>query len=255
MFSTIFSKLFNCIFGFFLISFFFLSSQNFAGSGEDDKEDKVSKEGSWALQFSIGNNFNLSSFQGSMVSAQYHFTEKSAIRFGLSPSVRFQDVENDRNSTQSDTISNHDDDNAELTKFSIQIDAQYIYYGSKSNWVNFYFGAGPRFQISHENQESTDNQYPDDDMIVIYETESEYDTWGAGLSGTVGVEIPVTNFMAFLAEYNCQILYMSNESKQKSIRYSSDNDPEYKREQEQNSSQNYVNFSSTNVRLGVSIYF
>lgn len=61
-------------------------------------------KGAWALQFQINNNFSVSSFQGSTLSAKRHFSNKKAMRFGvsLSGSISEQDqssiIENEHES-------------------------------------------------------------------------------------------------------------------------------------------------------------
>ena len=52
-----------------------------------------SLDGKFALQFRITNNFSLSNFQGTILSGKYHFSNRDAIRLGVS--LQFDDSESD----------------------------------------------------------------------------------------------------------------------------------------------------------------
>ena len=75
---------------------------------------------SWALEFQINENFSLSSFQGSTISAKYHFSPKRAMRFGISLSGSIQDQELDR--MRMGLQENNQD------KLSLVVMSQYLFY-------------------------------------------------------------------------------------------------------------------------------
>ncbi len=53
------------------------------GQTDSTDADNSIAEGVWALQFSISNNFTLTPFKGTMLSAKYHLSTTNAIRFGV----------------------------------------------------------------------------------------------------------------------------------------------------------------------------
>ena len=89
---------------FFLL--IFIISFDFAQTKEEAVKTNSLEKGSWSLQFQISENFTLQSFQGSMISTKYHFTEKSALRTGLSISGRSSDIE-DNIEQDSDTVTTY----------------------------------------------------------------------------------------------------------------------------------------------------
>ena len=56
----------------------------FSNAYPQDSTQNSLKQSKFALQFQIGSNFNLQSFQGTTLSCKYHIFDKSALRAGIS---------------------------------------------------------------------------------------------------------------------------------------------------------------------------
>lgn len=105
-----------------------------------------SLDGKFALQFQITENFSLSNFQGTVFSGKYNFSNRDAIRLGVS--VEYTDLNSDGTRSRPDT--NLVDTNSRTTnRFNIVINAQYLYTLTVLNDIGFFMGVGPflRFEI------------------------------------------------------------------------------------------------------------
>jgi hypothetical protein len=65
-----------------LLTLVFFSQMNSPGVAQNQEANHSLERSTWSLQFQISNNFTLSSFQGSVISAKYHFSKQRAFRFG-----------------------------------------------------------------------------------------------------------------------------------------------------------------------------
>ncbi len=193
----------------------------FAQTGEAQESKQVNslKKGNWAIQFQINDNFSLSSFQGSSISAKYHFSNKKALRFGLTLSGGFSDKNGDvliESSTNNQNIG---------------ISTQYTIYPAVNKEVNFFFGFGPNVVLVHTNTES---------KYQNTQTNIEDTHWSIGVSGIVGVEWFVKRSISFLAEYSSSFNYNSDKRKD-----SHDNESHTKS----------YDLNSKSVKFGLSLYF
>ncbi len=161
-----------------------------------------SLDGKFALQFRITNNFSLSNFQGTILSGKYHFSNRDAIRLGVS--LQFDDSESDEINKQKDTnlvIRNIEN----LTGFSITINTQYMRYIHLNNDIGLFSGGGPF--ISYTSTTSKNEQ------IGIEEThrsERTSDSFSAGLDMILGVEWMFYRYMSLSAEYGIKFFYYSS---------------------------------------------
>jgi hypothetical protein len=157
-------------------------------------------KGAWALQFQINNNFSLSSFQGSTLSAKRHFSDKKAVRFGVSLSGSFSDQ--DQISGAPGTVG----PKAELDENSqgIGINTQFVIYPSPDKSVNFFFGAGPVLQFSRSSQTSTSSN-----NSLTTRNKIKFTAWSRGITGILGVEWFAIRNISFIAEYGSTLGYNS----------------------------------------------
>ncbi len=107
-------------------------------------QENETHKGLYAFQFQISSNFTLSSFQGTVLSGKYNFTENDAIRVGLSIDQNNQSrnnliIYNNPLTTSSNTIDN--------AKNTYEIILHYLRNNYLRNNFNFYYGGGLVFNI------------------------------------------------------------------------------------------------------------
>lgn len=160
-------------------------------------------KGAWALQFQINNNFSLSSFQGSTLSAKRHYSNKKAVRFGISLNGSFSDQDQVSRVPGAVGPKNEIDENNQ----SIGVNTQYAIYPSPDKSANFFFGAGPFLQFSRSSRTST-SIFPNNAPSAINQIKNT--AWSTGISGVLGVEWFATRTISLLAEYNSTLGYNSS---------------------------------------------
>lgn len=186
---------------------------------------------SWSLQFGAGSNLAIQSFDGLMFSLKYHFTNKTAIRFGVGVLV------NSHNSTEETFFGSvplkNDNENISFT-------ASYLIY-PKPGKFNLYLGIGPRFGYSHDLEQRV---FYDDSLNNKDVNETR--AWSVGLQFNFGLEwFPVKNFSLF-AEYIAYGTYGKSNTISKYGDFPQDN---------RNTSVTNWYFNGTTARLGLSVYF
>lgn len=155
------------------------------------------RDGAWALQFRIGDDFALSSFKGSVVSAKYHHSDRSALRLGFSTSFSFGDLEEGVTGDVNAEPRSGDDEERSMT-----VDFQYLHYASSAHWAHPFFGAGPVFGY-FERESSLANESTSQSQFM--------QSWFAGLAGTLGVELFPASGIGVHAEYGVSLGYRSTE--------------------------------------------
>jgi len=152
-------------------------------------------EGKYALQFQIGQNFNLTSFQGATISGKYNFSEQDAVRLGVTINTNSQD--NNylyNNSTWNQTASN----SSSTTDNNYMLSAQYLRNNYYDGSIVFYYGGGPN--ISYAFNLNTTFAYGSG-------TRSADTKWIYGLTGLAGVEWYFIKNMSLSAEYGITFNY------------------------------------------------
>lgn len=167
-----------------------LSAHIIYAQGEDASSGKTYRfrKGLWAMQFQIDENFTLSSFQGGTISAKYHTSDKSAIRFGLSISGQYEKDQQERINGDSEES---------LTKYheeGLTFDLQYVHYPSADKRAKFFYGFGPLITGSLQS--------------TILPSSSRTYSIGAGLTVVLGVEYIVSAHLGLTAEYGTLVKYI-----------------------------------------------
>ena len=160
-----------------------------------------SLDGKFALQFQISDNFNLTNFQGTTFSGKYHFSNKDALRLGLS--LDFGDAKLDGQTNQYDTV-NVAKINATQNSFGFILKAQYIRYLVETNAIAFFSGVGPFFSYNKTTNETNSEGTPEDRNY-----KNTTDGYSVGLDLLLGVEWFFTNNMSLSAEYGLNLMYRS----------------------------------------------
>lgn len=220
-----------------LMTLFLLSSlatapaaaQDADSSDDEPTINEMLDEGAWALQFQIGENVTLNSFQGGTISAKRHTSATRAYRFGLSLSASYigeEEPERDQN------------------RQSLALDAQLVQYPNTDKDVRLYYGGGPTASFSRR------KSFREGDEKDYTVTSTAVD-WGVGVSGIVGAEWFVRRDISLSAEYRTDLRFE---------RRTTDTDVEINDvgvvvAVSENPDLNVLRFSARGVRLGLSVYF
>lgn len=210
-------------------------------------------DSSRALQFQITNNFQLTSFQGTVFSYKQHINKEAALRFGLSISVGGSNTDNTLKgiSVLNDSLIQNTLGNNDTKNNSVQLSAQLIRYFNPGAKLLLYGGAGPFliYEHSFSKTEQLEN--------ITYlgpvnparksSTESKTDRWSPGIAGVLGVEWFAAKGISFTAEYGMQVSYTWGKNESKSVAYSNINTA--------NSKQEGWNLGANSVKFGLSLYF
>ncbi len=162
------------------------------------------KAGSWALQFGISNNFTLSNFNGSTFSGKYHLTDQSAIRLSITANGQNGEVENIESARNKN---NKVEGSYPIDNYNVSIKPVYIFYPSNSNNFNFYFGAGPLFNLSSYKSGNSYAGFNADTLYSKNNSRNKRDGFEIGFTGLAGVEYFVTSYFSIHAEYSASLTY------------------------------------------------
>jgi hypothetical protein len=158
-------------------------------------------KGSKSIQFRVTSNFTLSNFNGSNISAKYHFNNKKAIRVGVT-------LDADKADLESEKLSGGEEYNDNFTKnFSVEINAHFIYYPNVNNRILLFFGIGPDFTYQYTEGNGELLVYKEDTLSYINNSSSEYSEYDVGISLITGVEIFILNYLSIHAEYTSSFSY------------------------------------------------
>jgi len=204
------------------------------------------KEGAWAAQFQITGNFTLSSFQGTALSIKRHYTEHTALRFGIGFGISTNTNDNDRSFSPVDTVGSTQSSDENSQNFDVR--TQILYYPSPGSDVNFFFGAGPQVRYGRLNSES-ESMNSSSGSTTFSKNVREFTRWGIGLGGVFGVEWFATKSLSLHAEYSSSLEYVWSQSTQKLQSSTSSQSAAY----EDTNKQFFI--SPAYVRFGLSAYF
>jgi hypothetical protein len=194
-----------------------------------------SLDGKFALQFQISDNFNLTNFQGSTFSGKYHFSNRDAVRLGVS--LEFGNADIETIVTRLDTSDINKSEN-NTDNFGFMINLQYIRYFTVTNSIALFGGAGPFINISNQTSDRTFNE--DETEIKV---KSDRDILSVGADMILGVEWWFYKQMSLSAEYGITFSYWSSKDN-----FSDDNT---KAESKINS----FSVNGKHVNFGISVYF
>jgi hypothetical protein len=169
------------------------------------------KEGAWALQFGIGGNFTLTSFQGSTISVKYQLSDRTAIRGGITINGSNSNGNNSASGAVADSSYGTLPGNSSTNGTNVSFVLQYLWYLNPSGPVHFYVGVGPSvaYNYSHSSSE-TPYFVRQGDQNSFWE-QSTYNSnshlWTAGGTGVAGVEWFAIQWLSLRAEYSESIQY------------------------------------------------
>jgi hypothetical protein len=202
---------------------------------------------SWSLQFQIMDKFILNSFQGTIISAKYHYSSNSALRFGIGINLSFSD--DDSSPTDQNNTGTFNKNNSNSNQKGINFSGVYLFYPKPGSDINLYYGAGPFFSFSYSKSEYENSTLQENSTTSSTTFIGKTNSYSAGIYGILGVEWFATKSISFLAEYSVSVYYnhskISNSNKDSNSTNTSDNEI----------SDNNYGCNPTSVRFGISIYF
>ena len=202
-----------------------------------------SLDGKFALQFQIGENFTLTSFQGATFSSKYHLGKRSAIRLGVS--LFMDDASYNEHETYIDTlnITNDSEGNSNRNGIGFTLNSQYIAYLVSTDDIGFYIGSGPTFSFRNSDEESERSS----NSSGKYTTSYSNDFFSIGLDAIAGVEWSFYKNMSLSAEYGIKFYYY-HETDNYTTSYEFETRTNERTQEGIHLTANYVNF-------GISVYF
>lgn len=223
-----------------LPAIFFLTAFCFAQTKDLTTENNSLTKGSWAVQFQVGSNFTLSSFENVIISLKTHFSPKLALRFGVGVNAYYNDrlfdfIENYNTYTGSNIPLNNND-------LRITLLAKMLYYFNPKSTINIFAGLGPIGTYSNSRSEYF--------QIEGRKTYRTYYSWDAGLNGVLGCEYFPLHFLSIFAEYSVSATYGESTEKVYSENYYTKEVRDYYKYETKN-----LIFTGNTVRMGLSLYF
>ncbi len=197
------------------------------------------EKGSWSLQFQVGNDFQLTSFDGVIVSLKYHFTPKFAFRFGAGMNLSSNDIQiTDFEYSTGEFF----DEPVSKSVRDFLLTTYFLLYPKPNALFKIFFGIGPRgtYAFSHDEGFNTN-------IIKIIR---EDEIWSAGLNGIFGVEWFPTGYLSLFGEYSVYGTYGKSTVNQ----YETNVDTGEKYSYYYKSSDNLI-FRGNIARLGLGVYF
>lgn len=217
----------------------FLSLTSFSQNTDTSKNSsEYSRNKKWAIQFEVGYDFKITSFNALLFSLKYHVSDRSAFRLGIGYNGYTESgkIEND----EICTFHSYDTKN---TNYNIVLVSNYIYYVKAYSRFNIFWGAGPTARYSYSCDEFPDGG--SEDLMRGYEDKS----WAAGINGIFGIEwMPFSDFSLF-AEYEASGYYG------KSYYMFQLFDKNYQYHEKDTEDSEFWRFEGNYARLGLSVYF
>ena len=227
-----------------------LSSQEIFPQTKSDSIRNSLEKGSWSLQFQISDNFTLTTFQGSNISAKKHISDKSTLRFGLGLTAIVADRHYE--SEEINSYNRSSEDGVEDTFTQININCYYLYYADPRKKINLYFGAGPIFGYSNYDQTDMGNDVQQDTIFIETKNTRKTDGYSIGMHGLIGVEWFARKEISIHSEYGSSFSYRKDKSESILVRNSSQYGEE---ERSTKSEAGTYEFRSNGVVFGISVYF
>ncbi|MFO7840789.1 MAG: hypothetical protein R6V48_01310 [Fidelibacterota bacterium] len=217
-------------------------------AGEEDSTKISIAENAKCLQFRIGSNFSLSSFQGSTISYKKHTSENRAYRVGISVSGRMS-KDSQAYDSYNDTDLLHQDYNINNSGLSIAVNWQLLKY-SRSGNIYFYYGYGPNIAYGFDYQKNLREAFYYLTETEIIEDQDKRILHRISIGGVLlaGVEYFITASVSIHAEYSQGISYTYQWYK---IFY--DRNGDFTRDEIRKS--NTVSLNAGGVKFGCSFYF
>jgi opacity protein-like surface antigen len=196
------------------------------------------RDGAWAVQFGIGDNFRLTNFQGSSFAIKRHVAERNAVRV-------IADVGFGTSNTDSDEASGTSRREVDNDFASGDLNVLFQRYINPDDDVAIYWGAGPIVGFEWSDDVIRNVQILSGEAAT---SEREDRDFSIGLAGVLGAEFFVIERISLHAEYTVSSRYIDS----RTTRTTTDQDGQKREETLDGSSWRGDN---GNVRFGLSAYF
>jgi hypothetical protein len=223
----------------FIILWFLVPYSNSQTKNPPEKVNSL-QGGRWAVQFQVGSNFTLNSFEGATVYLKTHFSPRLALRLGVGVSGSYDDQ---KLNYQQIGGSSGTDIQTKNNSLGVTVTMKLLYYFNPKSMLNVYLGLGPVGTYSY----TYDERFNPNISTINY-TESDY--WSGGLNGVLGCEFFPLRFLSFLAEYSVTAAYGKSTFKNTENDYYTGETREY-----YNTENTDLNLIGNTVRFGLSLYF
>ncbi len=206
-------------------------------------ENSLPNDKSRALQFSINDNFSLSSFNGSTISYLNHSSLNKAWRYGLSFGASIGNSENN-SIYNDDTTYVTDVDNHSI---NLSLNILRLWYPNTSSKISIFYGLGPYVSV---NSSEFDNKRVTENPVNSTDLRSST-TWNIGGKGIFGALWMVSKNIGLHTEYGTNLVY--NYGSTKITRINEVDGSIIERISE--SVSKGFKISSATVKFGLSVYF
>jgi hypothetical protein len=218
----------------------------------DEFTSDALRAGSWSIDFSILDNFQIGSFEGAAISATRHTSPRGAWRYGLTFSGTMEDAEIGRSALTDSVPLPIQDEDGDVDEFSIGVDVLRLMYPEVSGRVHPYLGVGPTFSVGHFKE----TRHVDQTSIGGPTTDLEQETsnWSAGAQFVLGVEVFAARRVSILGQYGASLIYRHLNSTFSNRRTFPGGSPSAQGEDSE-ATTNRWRLGQDSVRFGVSAYF
>ena len=207
--------------------------------------------GARALQFQIGDNFEVRSFDGLSVSFKRHSSAESAWRLGVMLDLEINDRDIEDSTATSDDVYVGSQDN-ESNGQRLRVDLLQLRYPSTGRSACWYWGVGPRMRFSRNERESM--YVNGEEQVSAAQFRREYGhSWGVGALGVSGVEWFVTGDVSLHAEYAASLEYGASTLESDTWQGEDGELPTYHRTT--SNTETGWDFGGTQAIFGASLYF
>jgi hypothetical protein len=166
-----------------------------SGFTQEDAARNAREAGSWALQFSITDNFTLDDFSGTTLSVERCFSPGSAVRLGVGASVLDRNEEEDTALADTSVVSDTD-----TSAWDLSLELQYTHYMAPTERLSPFWALGPTFEYGGT----------DASRATLDETqESDRSNWAIGALASFGVAWFPSDPICLHAEYGVGMAYSS----------------------------------------------
>ncbi len=205
-------------------------------------------KGDQALQFKIGNGsrslVTLDEYGGANLSYKRVLSDRKALQVGLEMRGGQSAREQTEAFPQVDTLNNSATSDDSFLDLELSLQLIHATVGER-HWLYYGYGPAVSYSIEWETNESRLETNPPQ----IDKWDRTYINYGLGLTGLIGVEWALNDFLTLHAEYRSSLMYHITESEQ----IHTDEDPDMYNEDDYHS--HYLDFIPDGVRFGLSVYF
>ncbi len=234
---------------------FLISACLFAqGSQQHQYFDK----GSRALQFGLTGSLlelRLGNFNGSLISAKYHFSKKKAINFGIGLAASTEAYKNSDH-TAGDSVDFRDKHFQNTDSYTLNLHVQYVWYFQSSGDIFSYLALGPAasvYSFDADPERGYDRHYPYDRRMHNESGVHKSRQYFTGVRGSFGIEWFIKSNMCLIFEYGAKAGYAyTNNTVDEKIKSTDGFGDRTRNDREKRKT---MHFTSDMVRMGVSFYF